>query len=144
MLFLLIFIFRYEANKQTQSTIVWHNQKTGNYELISFQYYYFKLINSNIFYYYWHYYCYFFDLINITFPRNADKSRFLTSVLLQCIKKEFVGIFEMCGYAILPGRLGRQIPIMANLLSSVDHNKPYQIPSSYNHHEMHILYTLLL
>lgn len=91
---------RYRAEWQTQSTIAWHNQKTGDYEII-------------------------------IFPRNADKSRFLTRELLQCLKKEFVGIFEMCGYAILPGRLGRQIPQIATLLSPLDHNLPYQLTGEY-------------
>jgi len=91
---------KYEANKQTQSTIAWQNPKSGNFEMI-------------------------------IFPRNADKSRFLTRELLQCLKKEFVGIFEMCGYAILPGRLGRQIPLLATTLASADHTKPYELTGEY-------------
>jgi len=50
---------------------------------------------------------------------------------LQCIKKEFVGIFEMCGYAILPGRLGRQIPEIAKLLANVNHDEQYALTEEY-------------
>lgn len=49
-------------------------------------------------------------------PRNAEKPRFLTRAVLQCIKKEFVGIFEMCGYAIFPGRLRNQMQELTEIL----------------------------
>jgi len=54
----------------------------------------------------------------ILIPRNAEKPRFLTRPSLHCIKKEFVGIFEMCGFAILPGRLSNQIRELAKTLES--------------------------
>jgi len=46
----------------------------------------------------------------IFIPRNGENPRFLTRPALHCIKQEFLGIFEMTGYAIFPGRLGEQLP----------------------------------
>jgi UDPglucose--hexose-1-phosphate uridylyltransferase len=51
----------------------------------------------------------------VIIPRNADP-KFRTRQKLHCIKKEFVGIFEMAGYAILPGRLSTQLKQIADLL----------------------------
>ncbi|KYQ99766.1 hypothetical protein DLAC_03711 [Tieghemostelium lacteum] len=56
------------------------------------------------------------------FPRNAEQPRFLTRPLLQCIKKEFVGIFELCGFAILPVRLKVQLEQLSELLSNFHKN----------------------
>ncbi|KAM9980129.1 hypothetical protein ACTFIZ_006400 [Dictyostelium cf. discoideum] len=53
----------------------------------------------------------------LIFPRNAEQPRFLTSSTLQCIKKEFVGIFELCGFAILPGRLKEQLLQLNSILT---------------------------
>ncbi|EGC39393.1 hypothetical protein DICPUDRAFT_75065 [Dictyostelium purpureum] len=67
----------------------------------------------------------------LIFPRNAEQPRFLTSQTLQCIKKEFVGIFELCGYAILPGRLKDQLQQLESLLANVtlsNHNEKLILP----------------
>lgn len=55
----------------------------------------------------------------IMIPRNGDNPKFLTRPSLQCLKKEFLGIFEMVGYAILPGRLGDQLPSLERVLEQV-------------------------
>jgi len=54
----------------------------------------------------------------LLFPRHADLSRFIARPILQCIKKEFVGIFEFSGVAILPGRLKEQLEQLEQTLSS--------------------------
>ena len=47
------------------------------------------------------------DVFEMTaIPRNGSRR---TRQSLQAIKAEFVGIVEACGYAILPGRLDRQL-----------------------------------
>eukprot|EP01132_Coremiostelium_polycephalum_P002250 gene2250-2773_t len=56
------------------------------------------------------------------FPRNGESPRFLTRESLHCIKKEFVGIFEFCGTAILPGRLAEQLDILSLILSDYHNN----------------------
>ncbi len=49
-------------------------------------------------------------------PRNAEAPRFLTRASIQAVKKEFLGIFEMIGYAILPGRNKDQMEIIKQAL----------------------------
>eukprot|EP00123_Amoebidium_parasiticum_P006103 comp17156_c0_seq2/m.15984 comp17156_c0_seq2/g.15984 ORF comp17156_c0_seq2/g.15984 comp17156_c0_seq2/m.15984 type:complete len:342 (-) comp17156_c0_seq2:75-1100(-) len=49
-----------------------------------------------------------YDMIMI--PRNCAH---MTRKELQCLKKEFVGILEMCGYGILPGRLDKQLRVLS-------------------------------
>ncbi|EFA83730.1 hypothetical protein PPL_02797 [Heterostelium album PN500] len=56
------------------------------------------------------------------FPRNAEQPRFLTSATLQCLKREFVGIFELCGYAILPARLKDQLATIKSELVKYELN----------------------
>jgi len=61
----------------------------------------------------------------IFIPRNADNPRFLTRPALHCIKQEFLGIFEMSGYAIFPGRLGEQLPkVEAAIQSYINSTSP--------------------
>ncbi|EGG24461.1 hypothetical protein DFA_06611 [Cavenderia fasciculata] len=58
----------------------------------------------------------------LIFARNAQQPKFLTRPSLQCIKKEFVGIFEMCGRAILPGRLKDQLSRLESILIDFESN----------------------
>ncbi|GAM23951.1 hypothetical protein SAMD00019534_071260 [Acytostelium subglobosum LB1] len=62
----------------------------------------------------------------ILFARNAQQPRFLTRATLQCIKKEFVGIFELCGYGILPGRLKEQLKQIEKVLESHEQQPNFQ------------------
>jgi len=55
----------------------------------------------------------------ILIPRNGENPRFLTRPALHCIKQEFLGIFEMTGYAIFPGRLGDQLPKVESAIQSL-------------------------
>ncbi|KAK5584773.1 hypothetical protein RB653_006390 [Dictyostelium firmibasis] len=68
----------------------------------------------------------------LIFPRNAQQPRFLTSSTLQCIKKEFVGIFELCGFAILPGRLKEQLLQLDSILLSNDNQLNNQLKEKLN------------
>jgi len=52
----------------------------------------------------------------ILIPRNGENPRFLTRPAIQAIKKEFLGVWEMVGYAILPGRLAEELPALAKRL----------------------------
>ncbi|KAF2071617.1 hypothetical protein CYY_007065 [Polysphondylium violaceum] len=60
----------------------------------------------------------------LLFPRHADLSRFVARPTLQCIKKEFVGIFEFSGVAILPGRLKEQLEQLESILESQSKSWP--------------------
>lgn len=48
-------------------------------------------------------------------PRNAEP-KYRTRPSLHCIKHEFVGVFEMAGYAILPARLDGQLKELVQFL----------------------------
>ncbi|KAN0009851.1 hypothetical protein ACTFIU_007158 [Dictyostelium citrinum] len=68
----------------------------------------------------------------LIFPRNAQQPRFLTSSTLQCIKKEFVGIFELCGFAILPARLKEQLLQLESILTSNQNQLNHQLKEKLN------------
>eukprot|EP01133_Synstelium_polycarpum_P013247 gene13247-15567_t len=69
------------------------------------------------------------DYSLLIFARNAEQPRFLTRPTLQCIKKEFVGIFELCGFAILPSRLKEQMAALNTHLSSGGGHLANELPA---------------
>eukprot|EP01135_Chromosphaera_perkinsii_P011224 Nk52_evm5s2367 gene=Nk52_evmTU5s2367 len=69
-----------------------------------------------------------FEMVLI--PRNASRR---TPEGLQCIKKEFVGIIEMCGLAIFPGKLASAFEeidrlIKANNVKALESEFPQLLP----------------
>jgi galactose-1-phosphate uridylyltransferase len=62
-------------------------------------------------------------------PRNGDM-KFLTRPTLQAIKKEFLGVFEMIGYAILPSRTEAQL---TEIQQCLDAGRP--LPAALASHE---------